>query len=239
MELEPRTSAPVHATGAVSFVALADLSDDASFRLRDEGDVAVLASSIGRVGQLVPVELRPLPTAILREGGPRFQLVAGFRRVGALRMLLRDRVLARVHAALDDEDAWALALANALLTEPFLVSELHALKERFAAVPLTSWALDLLEAAEARAPVDRGQREKFQAWLKEARVTKEDKPEKSEVEMTPQELASELAQRMWETNQDLAVLAEAWADLPREGRRIVLDQARWVARMLSHLEGGR
>src|SRR5512138_2512397 len=111
MELEPRTTAPAHATGAVRFVPLSELSDDATFRLRDEGDVAPLAASIGRLGQLVPVEVRPLPGASAE--GPSLQLVAGFRRVAALRMLARDRVLARVHDTLDDDDAWGIALTHA------------------------------------------------------------------------------------------------------------------------------
>ena len=34
MELEPRTTAPAHATGAVEFVPLAAISDDGTFRLR-------------------------------------------------------------------------------------------------------------------------------------------------------------------------------------------------------------
>ena len=63
MELEPRTTAPAHATGAVEFVPLAAIADDATFRLRDVGDVAALAASIGRLGHLVPVELRPVPGA--------------------------------------------------------------------------------------------------------------------------------------------------------------------------------
>ena len=73
MELEPRTTAPAHATGAVEFVALEDVSGDATFRLRDEGDVGPLAASMGRLGQLVPIELRPLaaPAPGVLEPSPR------------------------------------------------------------------------------------------------------------------------------------------------------------------------
>jgi ParB-like chromosome segregation protein Spo0J len=227
VELEPRTTAPAHATGAVRFVPLADIGDDATFRLRDEGDVAPLAASVARLGQLVPVELRPLPGA--PEGGPYLQLVAGFRRMAALRMLARDQVLARVHARLDDGDAWGVALGQALLTEPLLASELEALRERLAAAGLAPWAQEALAEAlaRARAPVDPEEREPGGG-------------EEATVEVTPDDLARELAQRMYAVNQDLAVAFESWADLPREGRRMIVEQATYVAELLALMrERGR
>lgn len=255
MELERRTTAPAHATGAVEFVPLEAISDDATFRLRDEGDVAPLASSIGRLGQLVPVELRPLPGAA--EGGPRFQVVAGFRRLAALRMLARERVLARVHETLEDGDARALALALALVTEPLLASELQALRERLAASGEAPWADEALEEALARAPVDPRLRERFVAWLErpdeaEAETETEEAVEEeaaaeelaaapagdaeATVEVTPDELADDLAARMFEVNQDLSVAYDSWAELPPEGRRMIVEQARYVAELLRLLE---
>jgi ParB-like chromosome segregation protein Spo0J len=255
VELERRTTAPAHATGAVEFVPLEAISDDATFRLRDEGDVAPLASSIGRLGQLVPVELRPLPGA--GDEGPRFQVVAGFRRLAALRMLARERVLARVHETLEDGDARALALALALVTEPLLASELQALRERLAASGEAPWADEALEEALARAPVDQRLRERFVAWLERADEA-EAEPEAEEaveeegaaeeaaapagdaeatVEVTPDELADDLAARMFEVNQDLSVAYDSWAELPPEGRRMIVEQARYVAELLRLLEG--
>jgi ParB-like chromosome segregation protein Spo0J len=240
VELEPRTTAPAHATGAVRFVPLADIAEDATFRLRDEGDVAALASSIGRLGQLVPVEVRPLPGA--SPGGPTLQLVAGFRRAAAHRMLARDRILARVHERLEEDDAWGLALAQALLTEPLLASELEALKERLAGTAAARWALEILPDALARTPVDPRLRERFGAWLEHASGPSSaggGEPaaaEEATVEVTPDALVRELAQKMYAVNQDLAVAAESWADLPRHGRRMIVEQARYVARLLALLE---
>jgi ParB-like chromosome segregation protein Spo0J len=163
MELEPRTSAPAHATGAVEFVELSAVAEDATFRLREEGDVAMLAAAMGRLGQLVPIELRSLPAA---PGEPvRFQVVAGFRRVAALRVLRRERALARVHRELSDEDAWALALAPPLLTEPIDRTGLEALRERLAQGGMAAWAEELVEEALVRAPVDPELRERFLEFL--------------------------------------------------------------------------
>src|SRR5512138_3416822 len=164
MELEPRTTAPAHATGAVEFVSLADVDDDATFRLREPGDLAALAASIGRLGHLVPVELRPL-TGLGPEDPPRFQVVAGFRRLAALRLLARERVLARVHENLDDDDAWAIALAQALLGEPLRAAELDVLRSRLAGTRAATWAGDLVDEALVRAPVEPEQREAFLAFL--------------------------------------------------------------------------
>lgn len=163
MELEPRTAAPAHATGAVEFVPLEAIALDATFRLREEGDVSALAASIGRLGQLVPVELRPLPGA--GTDGPRFQVVAGFRRIAALRVLMRGRVLARLHATLDDDDAWGLALGEALLTEPLDRDGLRLLRERLERTGVAPWAEELLDDALVRAPVEPELRERFFEFL--------------------------------------------------------------------------
>ncbi len=243
MELEPRTTAPAHATGAVEFVPLAELSADATFRLRDEGDVGPLAASMGRLGQLVPVELRPRPGA--GTDGPRWQIVAGFRRVAAARLLGRERVLARVHHALPDEDAWSLALAQALVTEPLLASELAALGERIEAERLAPWAGELVGEAVARAPVDPKVRERFREFLERAAKPEPARPdaagaegaEGGAVEVTPEELAEDLAKRMFEVNQDLALAWTSWAELPAEGRRMIVAQARYVAELLALMEG--
>ncbi|HEX9050715.1 MAG TPA: ParB N-terminal domain-containing protein [Anaeromyxobacter sp.] len=246
MELEPRTTAPAHATGAVEFVALAAVSDDARFRLRDEGDVGSLAASMGRLGQLVPVELRPLPGA--GPDGPRWQIVAGFRRVAAARLLGRERVLARVHQTLEDDDAWSLALAHALVTEPLLATELLALGERLEAEHVAAWAGEAVGEAVARAPVDPKVRDRFREFLERAARPEpaRERPagagaedeQGGAVEVTPEELAEDLAKRMFEVNQDLALAWTSWAELPAEGRRMIVVQARYVAELFALMEGG-
>lgn len=270
MELVPRTTAPLHATGAVEFVPLAAIAADAAFRLRDPGEVGALAASIARLGQLVPVELRPLPGA--PDGPVRYQVVAGFRRLAAVRLLARERVLARVHQRLDDEDAWSLALAQALLGEPLTGGELEALRARLDETRLAPWAEDLVDEALVRLPVAAELRERFLEFLRGVETpaagpaidedeavaaaevedsTPAPPPTASETptatpaeaegpeEVTPEELAADLATRFWEVSQDLDLAVDAWDELPEEGRRMILTQARYVAELYQFLAGGR
>lgn len=284
MELVPRTTAPLHATGAVEFVPLAAISADATFRLREVGDVAALAGSIARLGQLAPVELRPLPGA--GDGPVRWQVVAGFRRLAAVRLLSRTRVLARVHARLDEEDAWSLALCQALLGEPLQAAELEALRARLRATGAAPWAEELVDEALVRAPVAAEQRERFLAFLAggpaapdlpegdggasedaateaaaisddgdghvlsrdaapapaegagDADAPGEGGPEAAEEEVTPEELAADLAGRLWQVNQDLSLAVDAWDELPGEARRMILEQARYMADLYPYLSRG-
>jgi hypothetical protein len=286
MELEPRTQAPAHATGAVEFVPLSALDDDATFRLREEGDVSALAASLGRLGQLVPIELRPLPSSA---SGTRYQVVSGFRRLAALRLLRRERALARVHESFSDEDAWALALSQALLTEPLDRAAVEALRARVVPSGVAPWAADLFDEALVRAPVEPELREQFLDFLTAppgagpsddealdgdtgvdaddlaamdaareeamaedmagsngsgigmddgaaAEVEEEQGEGGDAVEMTPDELATDLVRRMYEVNADLAVAYEAWADIPGEARAEIVEQARWIADLLPSLE---
>ncbi len=267
MELVPRTTAPLHANGAVEFVPLAAISADAAFRLREPGDVAALAGSIARLGQLVPVELRPLPGA--GDGPVRWQVVAGFRRLAAVRLLSRGRVLARVHARLDEEDAWSLALAQALLGEPLQAPELEALRARLAGSRAAPWAEELIDEALVRAPVDREQRERFLAFLAgapaaaplpegdggaaedaagEAAAVADDgdghvalvaaSGDPAAQEVTAEELAADLAGRLWQANQDLSLMVDAWDELPEDARRMILEQARYMAELHPYLSRG-
>lgn len=272
MDPEGQSTAPAHATGAVDFVSMDDISEDATFRLREPGDVSLLAASIGRLGQLLPIELRPLPPAaapaprpdadvaavadpedgFLPEAAParRWQVVAGFRRLEALHLLHRERVLARIHPELSDEDAWALALARPLLAEPYLPSELESLRGRVGAV--APWADELVDEALVRAPVSPDERERFADFLAsrrgevpgEGRAAPgspaagtgeggEDAREREfeTLELTPEELALHLAVRIFELNQELAAGWEAWRDLPAEGRRQIVEQARYLAEL--------
>jgi len=264
---EIRTSAPAHATGAVVFVSLDDVAADETFRLRPEGDTALLAASMGRLGQLQPVELRPhADGGAGGEGQPRYQLVAGFRRLAGLKLLLRDRVLARIHAGLSDEDAWALALVHALATEPLAEAELLLLRDRLQASGVAPWALEMLEEARVRAPLPQEVRERFYEFLEgplplvegggeeeegttpsaKATATPTSTPTATSTstptstdeveEVSAEDFARDLAVRMSDLNQDLATAYASWAELPPAGRKLIIAQARYAAELLPYLE---
>jgi hypothetical protein len=189
-------------------------------------------------------------------------------------MLFRERVLARVHLRLGDEDAWGLALGQELLTEPLDRGALAVLRERLQASGVAPWADDLVDEALVRAPVEPELRERFFEFLSGAALPEaapageedvavaraaaaEDEAEPAEpaddgeasddgeagddgddgeVQVTPEELVADLGLRLYEVNADLAVAIEAWSELPPEGRRTIVEQARWIAEVLPLLE---
>jgi ParB-like chromosome segregation protein Spo0J len=211
----------------VEHVPIEEIAPDMTFRLRDPGDVSELATAIGRLGQLTPVELRPLPGA---GEGKRFQVVAGFRRMEALRMLQRERVLARVHPSLPDGDAWALALAANLFAEPWSPSDLDAVSERVRAhLP---WAAPALEALRRRAAPKAATAQAAKAPAEKAPAA----APRARPAGDPSSLARSLAVRAYELNGEVAAAFESWGAVPAEGRRLVLEQLRYLAKILPLLE---
>ncbi|BDG08863.1 ParB N-terminal domain-containing protein [Anaeromyxobacter paludicola] len=189
-------------------VPLDAIDPEEPFRLREPGDVTALATSIGRLGQLSPVELRRHPRAA--RGEARYQLVAGHRRLAAVRLLQRDRVLARVHPDLTDPEAWGLVCAGALLQEPLGAAELALLREKVARVQV-DWARPLVEAALAR--LARGPDERAVAGD-----------------------AARMAQQLYEVNRALHAGLAGWRELPPDARAQVLAQLRFSAELLPFLE---
>lgn len=192
----------------MEYVPLSSIDPEEPFRLREPGDVTALATSIGRLGQLAPVELRRHPAAA--RGEARYQVVAGHRRLAAVRLLQRDRVLARVHPDLADREAWALVSAGALLDEPLGAAELSALREKLAAAKV-EWAGPLVEAALARL----------------ARA--------GDAGAAPGAPAR-LAQQLYEVNRALHAGLASWREFPPEARAQVLAQLRFSAELLPYLE---
>ena len=199
----------------VAWVPLEALDEDEAFALRPVGEVDRLATDIARVGQLAPVDLRPSS-----EG--RYQVVAGFRRVHALRLLQRDKVLARVHPGLSDEDALLLALAPAIHQHAVTLEQLSAARDRLAAEGrLTGLLRDMLE--KALAPDD-GLESEYVPGVEE--------------EVDADELALATAARLAELNQDLALLADVYAGLDDARKLELLRQLRYAAELVAYLERG-
>lgn len=195
------------------YVPLDALVMDGVFCLRSDAallDVSGLATDIARLGQLFPVDVRPLP-----EG--RFQLIAGFRRVAALKLLQRDRVAARVHAGLSDDDAWLLALAAAIHGRPVDREALIAIRDRLESQgTLKPSARDMLEKALAT----------------ESALG----PEAVEEEVDADELAADVTARLGDCNQDLALLADVFGELDEDRREELLRQLKYSVDLVAFLE---
>jgi len=215
----------------VQHVPLEEIAPDPTFRLRETGDVSDLAVAIGRLGQLTPVELRPLPRP---DGeGRRFQVVSGFRRVEALRLLQRDRVLARVHPGLPDEDAWALALSGPAFGLPWSPADLDAVAAKVRThVP---WAGPALAAARRRAGEKGAASARAPASIAAPAPAAAPAPRPLPA-VDPAAFTHGLAVRAYELNGEVAAAYESWGALPPEGRKLVLEQLRYLVAILPLLE---
>jgi len=194
-------------SGILDTLPLSQIEEDESFRLRSDGDVSGLGQSLAREGQLVPVDVR------LRGPG-RWQLITGFRRLAALRLLKRDRVLARLHDSLSDEDALRLALADDLWHRALSEPELQALRER-----LNSAGQYGGDAAEA-----------IEHALGESPPAPE--PEEQDLDV----FSRDLVDRLTELSADLASVYSMWADVEPGVREQMLVHLRYASELLPFLE---
>ncbi len=194
-------------TGGLETLPLTQLEEDATFRLRPEGDVAGLAQSIARSGQLIPIEVR------LRGPG-RWQIVAGFRRVAALKLLRREKALARLHDDLGDEEALALALVDDLAHRTLSREELEALRGD---LQQRGWY-----GAAAQEAVERA--------LGEAPPPPE--PEELDLDVFSRDMVT----RLGELSGDLASLFDAWTDVEPAVQEQIRAQLRYNRDLLPFLE---
>ncbi|WP_375772796.1 ParB N-terminal domain-containing protein [Archangium gephyra] len=195
---------------APAHIPLERIDEDTTFQIRPPGDLSALATDLARLGQLFPVDVRFKPP-------DRFQIISGFRRVAALRFLKRDRVLARLHTDLSDEDALLMALASAIHASPVDPEELEALKAR-------------LEAEGRLPPIARDMLDKALSTGDELAS------ETVEEEVDADELAAEATQRLVDINQDLALLADVFADLDETRKQELITQLRYSADLVAWLE---
>lgn len=206
---------PSERAGALALLELAKVDADETMKLRDEGDIDSLATSLAKLGQLFPVELRRMP-------GDRFQVLTGFRRIAALRLLKRERVLARVHTNLPDEDALRLALSDLLEGRGTTPEELVRLRDWLEAQGrLSGRVKETLERAIA--PPD------------DALGPETVEPPEEEVDL--EELTQDVVGRIAAVNQDLVLIAELWSALEPSLRQTLLEQLGYSAQLVAFLRG--
>jgi ParB family transcriptional regulator, chromosome partitioning protein len=201
---------------APAHIPLERIDEDTTFQFHPLGDLSALATDLARLGQLFPVDVRFKPP-------DRFQIISGFRRVAALRFLKRDRVLARLHTDLSDEDALLMALAAAIHSAPVDREQLAARR-------------DELEAAGRLTPIAREMLEK--ALATEDSLAPETVEEEEE-EVDADELAVQATQRLGEINQDLALLADVFGELDAARQEELLTQLRYSVDLVNWLESLR
>lgn len=202
---------------APALIPLHRLDDDDTFRFRPLGDVSPLATDLARLGQLFPIELRLKPP-------DRFQVITGFRRVAALKLLQRDKVLARLHTDLSDDEALLLALAEAVHSRAVTREELALARER-------------LERDRRLSPAVRDMLDK--ALADDDGLAPEHVDEEPSEEVDADELAADATVRLSAINQDLALLADVFKDLEPARRDALIEQLKYSAQLVEWLEGGR
>jgi ParB family transcriptional regulator, chromosome partitioning protein len=213
--------------GPLAVVAAERILDDEQFQLLPIGDVDPLAKSLARLGQLFPVDLR------LRRPN-RYQIVTGFRRVAAARLLQRPRILARVHPDLSDEDALLMALADLCRRAHSDVEALRTARDRLSTegrlFPLASEMLEqAISDAQQTSPHPDPLSNPHPEPLPEGEGENEE-----EVELGA--LCEEVMRRLAGLNQDLSSIAEMWADVEPLQRRALLEQLRYPGELADYLE---
>lgn len=136
--MRPQMAAPLQPQRELVYIPLSEVGSDETFRIRSSGEVSSLAQSIAQVGQLFPIDIRQ------SEGVP--QAITGFRRLKALRLLHRNRVLVRDHGEISDEQAALIAAADAIDNRALEAEELQEMLERYEAMGWSSPALQELIA---------------------------------------------------------------------------------------------
>ena len=197
--------------GLPAFIPLDRIDiDDDTFKLRPEGELSHLATDLARLGQLFPVDLRLKPP-------DRFQVVCGFRRVAALRFLQREKVWARLHTDLSDDDALLMSLAAVIHPHPIGANDLQALRARLEGENrLGVAAKEMLDRA-----ISGGN---------------DLAPESVDEEVDAEDLAEQLAIRLGDINQDLAALADVFGSLDDRHKTDLIKQLRYSSELVAFLE---
>ncbi len=191
----------------------AEIADAETFKLREPAAVSALAESMVRFGQREPVDIRRTAKGL--------QLVSGFRRLAAARMLKRDRLKARVHDDLSDQNALFLALADDLDRRPWTAADRASLAgrlKRFGRLPGKVEAL--IRLMDSQAPPEGGAGPNIDDCTVDATVR-----------------AAALRDKMADVCNDLAVLYEEWDVIESERRAALKECVRYMRDMYPFLEG--
>jgi len=98
--------------------------DDTQFKFRmdfDKNEIQRLAKNINEIGQLNPIKVR------LKDHS--YQIIAGWKRAMAIKLLVDRRIIANVYEDIDDRDAYRINIADNVMREDLTDLELaHQMK---------------------------------------------------------------------------------------------------------------
>lgn len=204
---------PVPRRPAAQWVNLSEITDTETFLLRTTRQPGPLGESIAREGQTEPVDLRRTPTGL--------QLVTGQRRLCAVQLLHRSRILARVHENLSDPQALYLALADDLDRRPWTQLEREAVRAKIEGRGQLGARLEALLERASEHVLEEEVEEQAAALERGTAPDFDELEETSEEEVELEVLADRARDGFADACNDLAALIDVWGELD-EARRSAL-----------------
>lgn len=204
-----------------------DLEDD-TFQTRELSNLEGLTESIESEGQQTPVLLRLKPDE-------KWQIVAGFRRIGALKQLNREGIKARLFDELSDEEAVELSILDNLYQEGLSREEIEKyqgrLREKGILNPNIESFLQGKMAAVSLSPAP------IRATEEEEEKEEEEGEEEGEEDVVYlEDLLSETYERLSEAAKGLDGLYPYWKEVSGEEREDIIAQCQYIHDLLPFLK---
>ncbi len=226
-----------------------DLEDN-TFQTRGLANLEGLVKSIEVEGQQNPVLLRLKPDK-------KWQIIAGFRRIGAIRQLNREEVKTRLFDELSDEEAVKLSILDNLYQEGLSRGEIREYQEKLRVKGVLNPDIESFlqgkmaavaisptpekEAEEKKAEEEKAEEEKAEEEKAEEEKAEEEKEEEEEEEEEEgiiylEDLISEVYQRLSEAARGLDQLYPYWKEVSVEEREDIITQCQYIKEMLPFLK---
>ncbi len=210
-----------------------DLEDD-TFQTRELANLEGLTKSIEAEGQQNPVLLRLKPDK-------KWQIVAGFRRIGALKQLKREEVKARLFDELSDEEAVELSILDNLYQEGLSEEEIKKYQEKLREKGILNPNIEsflqgkIAAVAISLTPKKEAEEEEREEEEKEEEE-KEEKEKEEEGVIYLEDLLSETYERLSEAARELERLYPHWEDVSGEEKEDIIAQCQYIHDLLPLLK---
>jgi ParB-like chromosome segregation protein Spo0J len=210
-----------------------DLEDD-TFQTRELANLEGLVKSIEVEGQQNPVLLRLKPDK-------KWQIIAGFRRIGAIKQLNRQEVKTRLFDELSDEEAVKLSILDNLYQEGLNRGEIKEYQEKLRVKGILNPDIEsfLQGKMEVVAISPTPEKEAEEKGAEEEKAEEEQaKEEETEEEgvIYLEDLISEVYQRLSEAARGLDQLYPYWKEVSAEEREDIITQCQYIQDLLPFLK---